>query len=304
MAGITDLAFRLICREFGAVLAFVEMLNCRSLSYKSKKTKEMLRADPQDRPLGAQLLGSEIKYILPALEILQSFSIDVIDFNAACPVKKVVKRGEGAALMKEPKKLHKILKAVVKHSRLPVTLKLRAGWSRSSINAKEAALWAQDAGVSAVFIHGRTKEQGYSGEIDYKAIAAAQKALDIPVIGSGNIFSAQHAGKMLENTGCDGVAVARGALGNPWIFKELGAFLQGKKAPPPPPLEETIKVFFTHLDKEIELSGEKAAILLFRKFLGWYFKGVRNVRHMRERSSRAKTREDIVNILKEAQIAT
>ncbi|MDP3142691.1 MAG: tRNA dihydrouridine synthase DusB [Candidatus Omnitrophota bacterium] len=302
MAGITDLAFRLTCRQFGAPFTFVEMINCRSLSYKSRKTYQMLMGDPADRPLGAQLLGAELKYILKGLEIMQTFPIDVIDFNAACPVKKVTTRGEGAALMKAPKKLQKILKEIVKHSGLPVTLKIRTGWDKDSVNAHDVALYAQDAGIAALFIHGRSKDQGYSGGIDYKAIAKVKKALSIPVVGSGNIWSAMHARKMQDETGCDGITVARGALGNPWIFREIISCFKNEPIPARPTLEEIAKVFFEHFDRTAQLYDEKKAVLIFRKYLGWYFKGIKNVREVRSKADKVKNKQDIVNVLREARI--
>jgi tRNA-dihydrouridine synthase B len=302
MAGITDLAFRLICREFGAPLTFVEMINCRSLSHRSKKTKEMLRGDPQDKPLGGQLLGSDLKYILPALEIMQTFPLDLIDFNAACPVKKVTCRGEGAGLLKTPRKLQKILKAMKENSRLPVTVKIRTGWDEDSVNAPEVAKYCEDAGIDALFIHGRHREQEYRGEIDYKTIARVKKAIKIPVIGSGNIWSALHAQKMFKETGCDGITVARGALGNPWIFREIGGFFQGGKIWEKPCLSDITAVFLNHLDHAIQLYGEKRAIPLFRKYIGWYFRGVKHIRQVRSQSDRVKTRQEIISTLQNAGI--
>jgi len=219
MAGITDLPFRMLNRKFGCELAFIEMLNSRSVGHKSRRTLQMLSTDPKDRPLGVQILGCEEQFILKALDVLKNHKFDILDFNAACPAKKVVRRGEGAALLKEPKKLQRLLKLVVKNSKVPVTVKIRSGWDKDSVNAKEVALYAQDAGISGLFIHGRTKLQAYSGNVDYEIIRKVKKALDIPVIASGDIFNRELIKKMLKETGCDGVTVARGALGNPWIFK-------------------------------------------------------------------------------------
>ncbi len=182
MAGVSDLPFRLLNRSFGCELGFIEMINVRSLSYKMRKTKKMLSTNVEDRPLGVQIIGCEEEFILRGLDVLGSFEYDILDFNAACPVKKVARRGEGAALLKDPKKLHKLLKLIVNNSKKPVTVKIRTGWDKNSINAKEAALASQEAGVSALFIHGRNREQGYSGQVDYDAIKTAKKALDIPVI--------------------------------------------------------------------------------------------------------------------------
>ncbi len=289
--------FRMLCRRFGAEMAFVEMINCRSISHKSRKTRHMLSTEEQDSPLGVQVLGCEEKYISRALDVLGSYSFDLLDFNAACPAKKVVRRGEGAALLKEPKKLGKLLKLLVKKSRIPVTVKMRLGWDKDSINAEEAALYAQDAGVSALFIHGRTKAQEYSGSVNYAEIAKVKKAVNIPVIASGDIFSAELAEKMLEETGCDGLAVARGSFGNPWIFKEINRYLQKGEFLPRPSRSKVIEVMLSHLDSSIAFYGEKNGVVLFRKFFAWYTKGIRNIRPLREKSSRAKTKEDMSGLI-------
>lgn len=297
MAGVSDLPFRMLNRKFGAELAFVEMINCRSISYKSRRTQAMLSSIPKDKPLGVQLLGCEDKFILKALDVLKGYKFDLLDFNAACPAKKVVRRGEGAGLLKEPKKLKKILKLVVKNSKVSVTVKIRAGWDKDNVNAKEVALYAQDAGVDALFIHGRTKTQGYSGNVDYEVIREVKKALSIPVIASGDIFSAQLAKKMFDETGCDGLAVARGALGDPWIFKEIKEFLKTGKIVPRPSLAEIVKVMLTHLDASIDFYGPRNGVVIFRKFFGWYTKGFRKVRPLREKSSRANTKEEMAKII-------
>ena len=290
MAGITDLPFRMLCRKFGAELAFVEMINCRSISHKSRKTRHMLSTLPKDKPLGIQILGCEEKYILKGLDVLRSYKFDIMDFNAACPAKKVVRRGEGAALLKDPKKLNKILKLVVKNSKIPVTVKIRLGWDKDSVNAKEVALYAQDAGISGLFIHGRTKTQEYGGNVDYEVIAKVKKALDIPVIASGDVFSGELAKRMLSETNCDGLVIARGSFGNPWIFKEIKEFLKTGKILPKPARAKVVKVMLEHLDASVDFYGERNGVILFRKFFAWYTKGIRNIRPLREKSSRAKTR--------------
>lgn len=297
MAGISDLPFRLLNRGFGCELGFVEMINVRSLGYKMLKTKKMLFSDNKDKPLGIQILGCEEEFILKAIDMLGSHEYDILDFNAACPVRKVTRRGEGAGLLKDPKKLHKLLKIIVKNSSKPVTVKIRTGWDKGSANAEEVALTSQDAGVSALFIHGRDKEQGYSGEVDYKIIRDVKKALDIPLIASGDIFSPVLAKKMLDETGCDGLLVARGALGNPWIFKEIKEFLKNKKIIERPELEEIADVMIEHLDSCIDFYGSSHGVRRFRKFFGWYTKGVQNVRVLREKAFRAKTKNEILEII-------
>jgi len=286
MAGISDLPFRMLNRNFGCELAFVEMINCRSLSYKSRRTRQMLSTRKEDFPLGVQILGCEEQYILRAMQVLQNYRFELLDFNAACPAKKVVRRQEGAGLMKAPKKLKQLLKLVVKESAVPVTVKIRSGWDKHSLNAREVALAAEDAGISGLFIHGRTKLQGYSGSVDYKIIAAVKKALKIPVIASGDILSAELINKMFERTGCDAVAVARGALGNPWIFQSR-----------PAPLAEIVQVMRKHLEASVDFYGERVGVMKFRKFFAWYTKGLRKVRVLREKSSRAKKKDQMSKII-------
>ncbi|MDP2911091.1 MAG: tRNA dihydrouridine synthase DusB [Candidatus Omnitrophota bacterium] len=299
MAGVSDLSFRLLNRRFGCELGFIEMINVRSLGYKGKKVKKMLSSDKLDRPLGIQILGCEEEYILKAMDILKEREYDVLDFNAACPVKKVARRGEGAALLKDPKKLHRLLKIIVKNSDKPVTVKIRTGWDKDSVNAKEAALASQDAGVAALFIHGRTREQGYSGDVDYAAIKRVKKALDIPVIASGDVFSGELAKKMLDETGCDGLLVARGALGNPWVFKEIKEFLKSGKIIKRPGLKEISSVMIEDLNASIDFWGSSAGVKRFRKFFAWYTKGGQNVRVLREKAFRANTKEEMLNLIRD-----
>ncbi len=299
MAGITDLPFRTLNHTFGCELAFVEMINARSLGHKSKKTQHMLSTNLKDKPLGLQLLGCEPKFIQRAMDILQEYEFDVLDFNAACPAKKVTRRGEGASLLKEPKKLNQLLKLIIKNSKVPVTAKIRAGWDKDSLNAKEAALYAQDAGIKALFIHGRSKTQGYSGSVDYKIIKSVKDALTIPVIASGDILSAQLAKRMFDETGCDGIAVARGALGNPWIFREIQEFIKNGKIIPRPSPQEIMRTMLKHLDLCIDFYGEKVGVVIFRKFIAWYTKGFRKIRPLREKASRVKTKEEILTLSEE-----
>ncbi|MDD4982331.1 MAG: tRNA dihydrouridine synthase DusB [Candidatus Omnitrophota bacterium] len=300
MAGISDLPFRMLNRKFGAELCFVEMINCRSISHKSRRTQAMLTSGKEDRPLGVQLLGCEDNFILKALDVLKGYNFDILDFNSACPAKKVIRRGEGCSLMREPKKLAQILKLIVKNSSWPVTVKIRSGWDKGSVNAREVALSAQDCGVSAVFIHGRTKIQGYSGSVDYSVIRKVKKALRIPVIASGDVLSAQLAKKMFDETGCDGLSVARGSLGNPWIFKQIKEFLDKGRVPVSPAINIVVKIMIKHLNASVNFYGEKNGVVLFRKFFSWYTRGFRKVRPLREKSSRAKTFQDMLSIFRDA----
>ena len=298
MAGISDLPFRLLNRSFGCELAFVEMINVRSLGYKSKKTKEMLRTSVTDSPLGVQILGCEPNYILRGLDILNSYRFEILDFNAACPVKKVTRRGEGASLLKEPKRLHSLLALVKQNSHVPVTVKIRTGWDKHLLNAREVALQAEDAGVSAVFIHGRSKVQGYSGAVDYTAIKKVKKALRIPVIASGDVFSSVLAKRMFDETGCDGVLVARGALGNPWIFRELYGFFHSGEQVDKPEAEEIASVMEGHFASCLDFYGERMGVAIFHKFL-MVLPGLPGVRKLKEHAYRAKTPADMRKVFDE-----
>jgi tRNA-dihydrouridine synthase B len=293
MSGISDLPFRMLNRKFGCELAFAEMLNVRSLGYNSRKTEEMLATGKGDRPLGVQILGMEPGFILRALDILKNYRYDILDFNAACPVKKVTRRGEGASLLKEPAKLQALLKLAVKNSKVPVTVKIRTGWDKNSVNARDVALYAQDSGISALFIHGRTKAQGYSGKVDYEIIGRVKKALDIPVIASGDALSAELVRKMFTETGCDGVLIARGALGNPWIFR---------KSLKLPEADEIADTMSEHLDSCIDFYGARNGVTVFHKFFGWYTKGFRKIRRLREKATRAKTKDDMRLVIEEFRL--
>jgi tRNA-dihydrouridine synthase B len=297
MAGVSDLPFRKLNHKFGCELAFIEMINARCLGHKSKETAQMMATEKIDRPLGVQLLGCEPAYIDRAMDVLTKYSFDVLDFNAACPERKVIRRGEGAGLLKDPQKLFRLLSGVVKRSAVPVTVKIRTGWDSDSLNAPEVAKFAQDAGVKAIFIHGRTRQQLYSGSVDYETIRRVKKSVSVPVIGSGDVFSAELARKMLEQTGCDGILVARGALGNPWIFEEIRHYLKTGKELPKPPIEEIIRTMLEHLDLSVEFFGPKYGVIIFRKFFGWYTKGFRKIRPLRETISRLKTRKDVEDVI-------
>lgn len=299
MAGITDLPFRMICRRYGCELAFIEMISAKALVYENRKTEKMIAARPDDRPLGIQLLGTDVEFILKALDIIRKYEYEIIDFNAACPVKKVTSKGEGAGMMRDPRKLGKVLKAIVDHTDTPVTVKIRAGWDEKSVNAREVALYAQDAGVKGLFIHGRTSENGYSGRVDYSVIRGVKEALDIPVIGSGDVFSPLHVKKMFDETGCDGVAIARGALGNPWIFRETKEFLKTGFVPQRPNIDEVADIMAAHLRASVAFHGPVMAPVGFRKLFAWYTKGFRDVKPLKDRAFRAKTEAEMLELFDE-----
>lgn len=286
-------------RAFGAPLAFTEMIDVRAISHRDKRTRGMLLSSPEDRPLGVQLLGNDEKYVARALEVLMEHDFELLDFNAACPTPKVTRKGKGAALLKEPRKLGKILRFLVAHTNIPVAVKIRTGWDENSINAREVALYAEDAGVSALFIHGRTKTQGYGGAVDYRSIETVKAALRVPVIASGDNLTLPLIRKMFRETGCDGVAIARGALGNPWIFKDAIRFFQDGIISARPGMNERIDTIKTHLDLVIDHYGEERGIGIFRKFFVWYTKGLRGIKPLRDKAFRTDNKRKFLEIIEE-----
>ncbi len=299
MAGITDLPFRLITRKFGAPLAFTEMIDARAISHREKRTSRMLSSEPDDTPLGVQLLSSDEKYLIKALDVIGEHQFDLIDLNAACPTPKITRKGKGAALLQEPRKLGQMLKTLVQYSPAPVTVKIRTGWDADSINAREVALRAEEGGVRALFIHGRTKAQGYAGTVDYRVIREVKEALTIPVIASGDNLSVHSVKKMFDETGCDGVAIARGALGNPWIFRDVSSLFRHDPLPPRPDIDEKIAVIKAHLDLTISYYGEERGVGIFRKFFVWYTRGLKGTKPLRDKAFRTHTRAHLTAVVDE-----
>lgn len=296
MAGITDLPFRIINRSFGCKFAFTEMISANSIVHKRKRTIDMLSAAFDDRPLGVQILGEDPEIIKRALDILSGYAFDILDFNAACPVNKVVLKGKGSGLLKEPEKLQRLLRVIVGNTGAPVTVKIRSGWDETSVNAVEVALRAEDAGVSGLFIHGRTRVQGYRGRVDYNIIRKVKESLKIPVIASGDALTPDLIKKLFDETGCDGVAVARGALGNPWIFRETDEYLKNGKVSFSPDICEITQTMKKHLALNIAFYGEKTGVMQFRKLFSWYSKG-RPAKDLKVRAFSAVTGEDMLQLI-------
>ena len=274
LAGITDGPFRRLCREAGAGLVYSEMVSAKGLWYKDKNTGGLLEILPGEGPVAYQLFGHEPEIMAFAARELDKRDNVIFDINMGCPVPKIVKNGEGSALMKNPDLAHDVVAAAVKNTSKPVTVKIRAGWDADSINAVEVAHAVSAAGASAIAVHGRTREQYYSGKADWSVIAAVKRAVDIPVIGNGDVTDGASALRMMDETGCDFVMVARGALGNPWIFRELNAAWRGETLPPPPTKEDKKQMMLRHLNDVLDLKGEYVAVREMRKHVGWYLKGV------------------------------
>lgn len=301
LAGISDLPYRLISRTMGAELAFIEMISVHAITHRNRKTLELLTSHPGDRPLGIQFLGRDPEALKAAWEEVREKGYGLVDLNAACPVKKVAKRGEGAALMREPEALGRAVRALVEAADVPVTCKLRAGWDAESANATDAAKAAEEAGASAIFIHGRTRSQQYRGSVDYGIIKAVKEAVSIPVLGSGDVFSALHAKRMLDGTGCDGVVMARGSMGNPWIFRETIEYLETGKLLPRPSVHEITEVMREHLRLCAEHYGEERTPYVYRKLFIWYTKGIPNVKPLRLRAVRSTSIDETAGLIDELE---
>ncbi len=281
MAGVTNLPFRIVARRFGCGLAFTEMVSANGLVRGTEKTRRYLDSSAEDRPLGVQIFGREPQVLADAGRIVADAGADLIDINMGCPVKKVVRAGAGAALMKEPGLAEGIMKAVRKAVSCPVTVKIRSGWNSRTVNALEIARIAQDCGVDALIIHPRTADQGFGGLADWGVIAELKEYLKIPVVGSGDIRSPGDALRMLATTGCDAIMVGRGSLGNPWIFSGIFSCLEGEPFLPPAPTEREALIE-DHLKLEVDYTGELRGSRNFRKHLLWYTKGLRSGAQFRQ----------------------
>ena len=276
MAGITDMPFRLICKEFGCGLVYTEMISAKGIYYKGNKTFDLAKIDEKERPVAIQIFGSEPEIMAYASTQLEKMGADIIDINMGCPTPKIVNNGDGSALMKDPKKAGKIIRTVSKSIKIPVTVKIRKGWDKKNINAIELALIAEENGAKAIAIHGRTRDEYYSGEADWDIIKQVKEKTSIPVFGNGDIYTPKDSKKMFEETGCDAILIGRGAQGNPWIFKRTIEYLNNNELIPEPSIEERIKMIIRHMDEMIEYKGEYNGIKQMRKHIAWYLKGMPN----------------------------
>lgn len=299
MAGITDLPFRLICRRLGCGMTVSEMVSAKGLLYKNVKTTEMLRIDDGERPTAIQLFGSVPAELAEAARMVEASGADMIDFNMGCPVPKIVNNGEGSALMKNPQLAHDILAAMVKAVKIPVTVKFRAGWDDANRNAVEVARAVEAAGVSAVAVHGRTRQQFYEGKADWSIIADVKQAVKVPVFGNGDIFTVADGLRMLEQTGCDGLMIGRGADGNPWLFTALAAALRGEPLPQPPSLKERLAQAAEHLEMLSAYKNEVVAVKEMRRHISAYLKGMPHAAEFRGRFHKVDTQEQFSELLAE-----
>ncbi len=296
MAGVTDLPFRLLCKEQGVGLLCMEMVSAKAIYYKNKNTEALLAIDPRERPVSLQLFGADADLISEIAKQIEDRPFDILDLNMGCPVPKVVNNGEGSALMKQPKRVEEILTKTVRAIRKPVTVKIRKGFDDETVNAVEIARIAEACGVSAVAVHGRTREQYYSGKADWDIIRQVKEAVSIPVIGNGDLVTPQDVMRMADQTGCDGFMIGRGAQGNPWIFSQMLTFLQTGVLPPKPSLDEVAKMLLRHARMQLEVKGAYTGIREIRKHAAWYTSGYRNSARLRGKINEVETYEQLESL--------
>lgn len=299
MAGVTDVAFRKVCRVQGAAYTCTEMVSAKALVYNDIKTKSLLQIETDEHPCAAQIFGSEPAFMEQAAGLAREISgADVIDINMGCPVGKISGNGDGCSLMREPDKAQKIIEAVARGAGVPVTVKFRKGWDKGSVNAVEFGRMCEEAGASAITVHGRTKTQMYAGAADWDIIRDVKKAVAIPVFANGDVFEPEDAARILRYTGCDMAMIGRGAFGNPWLFSRANALLHGEALPPLPPLSERIDTAVYQFEQAARLKGEKIACLEARKHFAWYLHGVPHSGFYKTRAVAVETLEDIYNLAK------
>ena len=300
MAGVTDTAYRIIAHDMGCPLCYAEMVSSQGIHFRNERTLSMLASEPGERPLAMQIFANSPEMAAEAASYVEELgTADILDFNMGCPAPKIVKNGEGSALMLAPDKVYEILSAIRKAVKMPFTVKMRKGWDDQHVNVLEIAKIAEAAGVDAIAVHGRTREQFYSGQADWQIIAEVKKAVKVPVIANGDVRTCKDLQRILDTTGADGVMIGRGAQGNPWIFKQLTHYLRTGEFLPPPTLQERAAVIVRHLDLLLKYKGDYIGPREMRKHATWYTRGITHGAILRDKFNRAEKREDFIAILNE-----